>query len=188
MSTSRLVEELGRQIELTGARPVVIAIDGASASGKSTLAEHLAGRLDAGILHMDDFYRDESEAIRRSYDAAAGILRYFDWERLRDEALMPLRAGVPARFRPFDWQRGFGLGQVVAVDAAPVMIVEGVYSARPELRHLIDVTVLVTAADKVRRERRLQRHSPHEWQRRWDDAELLYFAAHHDFDYVVDGG
>ena len=34
----------------------VIAIDGRCASGKSTLAQQLAGLTGAGIIHMDDFF------------------------------------------------------------------------------------------------------------------------------------
>jgi pantothenate kinase-related protein Tda10 len=64
----------GQAIELIGARltgmdvdsPVVVAVDGHSAAGKSTLALRLADKLDAAMVPGDDFYRvmDTAERIR----------------------------------------------------------------------------------------------------------------------------
>ena len=36
--------------------PVIVAIDGRCGAGKSTLAAVLAERLDANLIHMDDFF------------------------------------------------------------------------------------------------------------------------------------
>ena len=45
-----------RALAESGACPVVIAVDGMAASGKTTLAGLLAQRLDAAVVHMDDFF------------------------------------------------------------------------------------------------------------------------------------
>jgi uridine kinase len=119
-------------------RVIVVALDGRSGAGKSTLASATARDLDAAVVHVDDFYRDMPDAERRELSPAEGVDRYFDWQRLRDEALAPLVRREPARFRRFNWIRGQGLTGSVIVEARDVVVVvEGVYSARHVLHHLL---------------------------------------------------
>jgi len=187
-----LTEAMSRRQE--GA--VVVALDGRSGVGKSTLAAAVARDLGAAVVHGDDFYRDMSDADRRALSPAEGVDRYFDWERLRDEALIPLRERRAASFRCFDWAVGHGLGEGMTIEPRDLVIVEGVYSARPELEPLIDLRVLV-ALDEIERGQRLDRraggtdrHAPSAWDARWDAAERVYFDTirpEHEFDLVIDG-
>jgi uridine kinase len=59
-----------------------------------------------------------------------------------------------------------------------VIILEGVYSARPELADLFDLRVLYDSPADVRRRRIVERegmghHS--DWNDRWEEAEQWYF-------------
>lgn len=169
---------------------VVVALDGFSAAGKSTLASLLAGRVDSAVVHGDDFYRDMPEQERLELSPADGIENYFDWRRMRSEALEPLRRGRSATYKPFDWGAGSGLGEQVTVESRPVVVVEGVYSARPELASVVDVAVFVETPERERNVRRALRHDPSEWELRWDAAEQLYFRTIRpveSFDLVVPG-
>lgn len=169
---------------------VVVALDGFSAAGKSTLASLLSGHLDSAVVHGDDFYCDMPEQERLKLAPADGIENYFDWRRMRCEALEPLSKGRSATYRPFDWGAGSGLGEPVTVDARPVVVVEGVYSARPELSSVVDVAVFVETSECERNVRRSLRHDPSEWELRWDAAEQLYFRTVRrveSFDLVVAG-
>jgi len=177
-------------------RVIVVALDGPSGAGKSTLANAIAGDLSAAVVHVDDFYRDMPDADRRELSPLEGVDRYFDWQRLREEALMPLVQREPARFQRFNWSAGQGLIGSVAVEASDVVIVEGVYSARPELEDLVDLKVLVKVADRDRVQRRearlrtVSRHDPRGWDARWDAAERVYFETIRppsNFDLIVAG-
>jgi len=173
--------------------PVVVAVDGRSGSGKSTLARALATELGGVVVEGDDFYRDMPKAERWALDAAEGYLRYFDWERLRAAALEPLLAGRPARYRPFDWPAGGGLAETECeVHPGGVIVVDGVYSGRPELADLVGLTVLVDVADEERQRRLSARgHGNDSWHSRWEAAEDHYFLRvrpAQSFDYVVAGG
>ena len=176
---------------------VVVALDGRSGSGKSTLAAALAGVVDASVVHGDDFYRDLPDEERLRFSPAQGVDRSFDWQRLRAEALMPLVRREPARFGCFDWVAGGGLTGEVTVEPRDVVIVEGVYSARPELDDLLDLRVLVEIRKEERERRRharartVSRDDVVGWDARWDAAERLYFDTirpRHSFDLVVSGG
>lgn len=185
-----LVEDLARSRDTT---PTVVALDGRSGAGKTTLAVSVASRLDATLVTGDDFYRDLSELERLSLNASEGVQLYFDWERLRDEVLGPLRRGRSATYFPFDWVAGHGMTKA-AVHLAPsrFIVLEGVYSARPELAPYVDATVLIETDNEERIKRLAERAHRHaEWATRWDAAEDLYFSAIRSpeaFDLVVGGG
>lgn len=69
------------------------------------------------------------------------------------------------------------------------MVVEGVYTARPELRDLLDLTALIEVPDKERRKRLVRREGGiSDWERQWHRAEDWYFehlAPPHSFDVLL---
>ena len=153
----------------------IIAIDGAGGSGKSTLAAAITGHLgDCGIVHGDDFYRPMPDHERERLDAEQGYHRYFDWQRLRAQVLEPLRAQQTARYQAYDWATGQLAGwQEVAPQG--VIIVEGVYSARPELADCYDLIIYVDTPREVCLQRLQERaENPAEWINRWRAAEDYY--------------
>ncbi len=193
---------------------LVVAIDGHGAAGKSTLAAAVAAATGAALVHTDDFFRADppggpapggqalgGQALggpaaggpEPGGPAAGGqaLGGYYDWRRLRTQALEPLRAGRAAAFRRFDWERGSGLDGRVTVAPAPLILLEGVFSAAPELADLVDRSVFVDTprAERLRRLRR--RVLPDEWDDDWLNAEQAYFGAVRppsSFDLVVRGG
>jgi len=154
MQLSRAADRVFELVSTHPSRPLLIALDGPSAAGTSTLALAVGLRLSASVVAGDDFYRDMPEEQRWTLTAAQGVAEYFDWQRLRHELLEPLRAGRAARYRPFSWRPEGGLDdRVVTVDPAPIVVLEGIYAARPELRDLVDLAVLVeTPADERHRQ------------------------------------
>ena len=82
------------------------------------------------------------------------------------------------------------------VEPHDIVIIEGVYSARPEFDDLLDLKVLVEVADEERdrrryeRRRTVSREDPEGWDARWDAAERVYFDAirtRNTFDLIVSG-
>ena len=172
---------------VTGARPLLVAIDGASGSGKSTLAALVAARLGATIVPSDDFFSaqltDADWAARGPAERAASAM---DWRRLRAEALEPLLAGRPARWYRCDFSAGtrpdgtYGFSAQAEVrEPKPVVLVEGAYACRPELADLIDWSVIVDVPMEVRHRRLARREDARflaAWHARWDAAEQWYFS------------
>src|SRR3954471_22228164 len=72
-------------------RPPIVAIDGRSAGGKSTLAGRLQGAVEgAAVLHTDDI---------------AWWHSMFDWsEQMRAGVLEPLHRGQDVDYRPPGWE------------------------------------------------------------------------------------
>ena len=163
-------------------RPVVIAIDGPSCAGKSILATALALRSEGAVLEGDDFYRQRLPRLtvtqRETMSDGAVVNAVIDWERLRAEALLPLRAGRSATFQPYDWDAHDGrLAPPKIVPAAAVIIVDGVYAARPELADLVDVAVYLGVDPQVRAVRYAERTDDPDWRRFWERGEAHYFRV-----------
>ncbi|MHB8384256.1 MAG: uridine kinase family protein [Candidatus Binataceae bacterium] len=154
---------------------VFVAIDGCGGAGKSTLARGVSNSLaNVSIVRADDFFHPLSQHLPGTPPPAKAYELYFSWERMRDEALAPLRQGKSARYQRHDWTTD-ALGEWVTIEPNPIVIVEGVYSSRPELRDLLDAIIFIDAPREVRRHRMLARdHHDGDWMTPWMAAEDWY--------------
>jgi len=85
-----------------------------------------------------------------------------------------LRAGRTARYQSLDWPTG-QLGAWHEVDPGTMVIVEGVYTARPELAPYYHLTTYVdTPREICLRRMRARGENPEEWIMRWRAAEDYY--------------
>ncbi len=146
--------------------PVIIAIDGRSGAGKTTLAGAVRAELPgARVLHMDDLYP--------GWDGLAAAV-----EILTDDVLAPLRHGRPGRYRRFDWHAMAYAEEHRIPAATPVLVVEGCGATVGDAGRLTDLRIWVTAATGVRKARGLTRDhgdfAPH-WQA-WAAQEDRLFA------------
>ena len=156
-------------------RPLSVAIDGRSGTGKSTLAAVLAADLGATLVEGDDFYAGGTSI--REEPPACLVRSCIDWVRQR-AVLESLRAGHRASWRAFDWETFDGrlLDEPTCIEPRQIIILEGVYSARPELADLIDLSVLLKVDEPVRQARLLAREGEMgAWEYQWQAAEDFYF-------------
>ena len=182
-----------RASEVSAGRPLVVGIDGCSGSGKSTLAARLVEALGAGaepieavVVEGDDFDAGgtATQWDRRTAEEKAD--QVIAWCRQR-AVLEGLRGWGVAAYHPFDWDSDDWdrdpppfTDEPITVEAAPVVILEGAYSCRPELHDLLDLTVLLDVPTAVRRARLLAREGDEyraDWESRWSEAEDHYFGA-----------
>ncbi len=137
-----------------------IAITGGSGSGKSWLARRLKRRLGkrAGILALDDFYRDRSALPPRqrrafNFDQPAAI----DWPLFR-RCLEAIRRGETVLLPRYDFATHARRSRPRIWHARPVVLLDGLWLLhRPALRRLYALSVFVDCPDDVRCERRLAR-------------------------------
>lgn len=127
--------------------PVIIAVDGRSGAGKTTLAVELAARLRAhhkvSLFHLEDIYP--------GWDGlAAGVERYVS------TVLIPLSRGEAATWTSWDWENHYD-GEARVTLPAEIVIVEGVGAAAEAARPMLDAVVWAESPDDVRRTRALDR-------------------------------
>lgn len=137
------------------AHAIRVAVDGPDAAGKTTLADELeialndAGR-DVVRASADGFHRPRVERYRLGPDSPEGYYEdSFDYRALRASLLDPLGPGGSLEYRPAvfdvradgpvdaDWMRA---------SVRSVLLVDGVFLLRPELRGAWDFTVFVSAS------------------------------------------
>jgi energy-coupling factor transporter ATP-binding protein EcfA2 len=163
----------------------VLAVDGPSGAGKTTLAEAVRRALEAApdspgrrcgpsagpvfVVHLDNLYP--------GWDGlAAGVTRLVEW------VLRPLAEHRPVRYRRYDWAREQDAEWIdVPTDPAPaVLIVEGAGAGSLPCAPYLSLLVWLDAPVAVRFERGMARdgeaYRPH-WQR-WAEQENRHFAEH----------
>ena len=155
---------------------VLIAIDGQSASGKSTAAKLLAERLGATVFHMDDFFLQPHMRTPERLAAPGGNV---DIERFVRDVLPHLLAGEPVSLERYDCHLD-ELLPPVEIAPRPVSIIEGAYSLHPLLNQHYDVRVFYQIAPALQRARILSRNGEEMLQlfeSRWIPLEHEYFSA-----------
>jgi para-aminobenzoate synthetase len=183
----------------TRSRPIVVALDGGSGAGKSTLARSIQAQVETALIPIDDFFAADIPDSRWDEFSVEERLRHvFDWHRLRESALEPLLAGEPAHWYDFDFVSGlrpdgtYGmLTDPTIREPANVILLEGAYTAGPELADLVDLAILVDVPVEERHVRLKAREDTEfleQWHRRWDPVESYYFSLvrpRSSFDLVV---
>ncbi|WP_395155733.1 uridine kinase [Ilumatobacter sp.] len=187
-----LIDRLRR--DLAVGSPVFVAIDGRSGSGKSSLSEavvdalSLSGSLDpmVTVIEGDQFYAGGSAEAWDSRPVAERADRVIDWRR-QYRLLSQLRSKGVGSWRPFDWDADDWDSDDVPLRTEPsrsviasVVVLEGAYSARPELHDLLDLRVLLEVPTDVRRRQLLERDGAEyrsDWEARWSAAEDHYFGS-----------
>lgn len=181
--------ELIRERSVDCARPYIIAIDGRSGVGKSTLAKQLAGLLDASILEGDDFYSGGIEVRNDGPQERAS--NCIDLKQIND-LLIQLRRNEVASYRAFDWDSFDGTFSSLTTLVKPVslLLIEGVYTGSLILRDLIDIRILLRTSDEERTRRLINREGTlGPWEVQWHEAEQYYFqnvAQSEIFDVIID--
>lgn len=156
--------------------PVLVAIEGGSASGKTTLSQLLSRVYDCNVFHMDDFFLRPEQRTEARFAQAGGNI---DHERFREEVLLPLSQGKTVKYRAFDCST-FTLRPAVEIAPKGLNIIEGAYSMHPQLAQYYDFSVFLSITPQLQRKRIEKRNSPDMAQRffnTWIPLERTYFEA-----------
>ena len=155
-------------------QPVLIAIDGRCASGKTTLAALLQQAIGCNVVHMDHFFLQPHQCSPQRY-AQPG--ENIDHERFLQEVLLPLTQMQPLSYRPFDCHR-MDFGPAIELPAKPVTVIEGSYACHPALRNDYTLRIFLTVDPQVQLERIRNRNGESAvaaFRERWIPLEERYF-------------
>jgi uridine kinase len=180
--------------------PILIALDGGSGAGKSTIASMIAKELDTALIPLDDFFSANiPDSQWDDFTVEEKLEHVFDWNRVRQQVLEPLLKGMPASWYSFDFQSGLRADGTYGMETepkermpAPVILIEGAYSSSPQLADLVDFAVLLDVPMEERYARLAAREDPDflkTWHRRWDEVETYYFEQvrlRSSFDLIVE--
>lgn len=155
----------------TSARPIILAIVGDSAAGKTTLSRGIAqilGQDDVSVLCTDDYHRyNRQQRKELGITPLNPACNYLD---VMAQHLQLLRAGKPILKPHYDHQRGdFGPPQYIVPQ--PFLIVEGLLGmCWQEMRNAYSVRVYLNPPETLRRRWKIRRDVT---QRGYKEAEVL---------------
>ena len=166
-----------------------LAVEGGSASGKSTLGRILEKIYGCRVFHMDDYFlRPEQRTPKRLAEPGGNV----DRERFLSEILAPMAEGRPIEYRPYNCSTG-ELDPVISADITPLTVIEGAYSMHPELCGYYDLSVFLCVSPDTQRQR-ISKRNPKLADRffnEWIPMEEAYFDAFNvvnKCDYLLDNG
>lgn len=145
----------------------VLAVDGPSGAGKTTLAACVAAQVGAGLFHMDDIYPGWTGLER-------GAQSLVDW------VLRPLSEHRPAVWHRYDWYAG-RYAEARTIRVGQPLVVEGVGAYSRQSAPFLHLTVWVEAAASERRTRVESRDgdSTAETWDLWAAQERAFHTRHH---------
>jgi uridine kinase len=195
MKRSQLLEELVQRIvHIERPHPIRVAIDGVDAAGKTTLAEELVTPIQARgrpviRASIDSFHNPAHLRYQRGSTSPEGYYHdSFNCPALMGGLLAPLGMGGSRRYRSvvFDFRTDSEIQVTPHVaEAHAVLLFDGVFLLRPELRGYWDFTIFVEAFD-VTLVRAQQRDLPlfgnvsdvtQRYQQRYIPGQKLYLEA-----------
>ena len=130
--------------QIVSGRPVVLAVDGRSNAGKTTLAARICGAVPGSVVvHTDDIAWEHSR---------------FGWaDPLTDGILVPARQGRAVSYRPPRWAEHGREGSINVPAGCPLLVIEGDGAGRREVGHLIDALIWVQSDEREAGRRALAR-------------------------------
>ncbi|MDE7161970.1 MAG: ECF transporter S component [Anaeroplasmataceae bacterium] len=172
-NSKKLIQQLQEQ-STKGEGCFIIAIDGMSGSGKTTLAEELAKKLDANLVHMDDFYLPKNKRPEHFLDIPGS---HMDFVRIKTEVLDHIHDSVV--YKKFNCaSQEFSSEETL--ESKKVWIIEGSYSLHPSLGKYYQYAIFKKIEDSIQ-QKRIQHRNPTQYDdfmNTWIPLENRYFKEY----------
>jgi uridine kinase len=193
-----LYEEIRSRIQTrTADMPFVIGINGIDASGKTTFAESLSRFLltkgySTQLVHVDDFHNEKAIRYCDGDEASNFYRRSFNFERLESLILKPIVeiGHLDTELILLDLESDqYSLKRQYKVSPSTIVIVEGVFLFKRELRHYFDLAIFLHSSFEtaMQRARCRDKHIPvnaieERYTKKYHAGQKLYFALEHPYD------
>jgi hypothetical protein len=145
----------------TSSRPVVLAVDGRSNAGKTTLAARIRQVVPgSAVVHTDDIAWKHSR---------------FGWAALLIEGILePVHQGRAVSYRPPRWVEHGREGSIEVPATCALLVIEGDGAGRKEVTHLLDALIWVQSDEREAERRVLGRiGKPNEAPTLWHHREWM---------------
>ncbi len=160
----------------------MLAVDGVDGAGKTTFADALEPVLQDRGVHVvrasiDGFHRPRADRYARGRDSAEGYYRdSFDLEALRTLLIEPFRSGAEeVVVTAFDHASDAPAERrATGIPRDAVLVIDGVFLHRPELRGLWHSSVWLEVDDAVRDARLAARDGAGSLAPRYSDGQAIY--------------
>lgn len=156
----------------------ILAIDGNSAAGKSSLAELLSETLELPVISMDDFFLQAHQRTSHRLQEVGGNI---DYERFYHEVVQAITNGTNIVYQVFDCSC-MQLAETKSIDCRKGLIIEGCYSHHPYFKEYANLKIFM-GIDKIQQKERILKRNGEKMLKRfvgeWIPKEDAYFEMYH---------
>lgn len=154
---------------------IAIAVDGMSCSGKTTFSTYLQNYLYARVIHMDDFFLQDSQRSERRLNEIGGNL---DYERFYREVVKPIQNHQAIHYHQYNCQTKVFTKKSIPEDYH-LLVIEGAYALREEFQAIYDLSYLffIDADEQLKRIKSREPRLYHRFIEEWIPMENRYIEA-----------
>lgn len=161
-------------------KTILVAIDGKSTGGKTTLGKYLSKIYDSNLYHMDDFFL---QGFQRTKERMSEIGGNVDYERFLKEVITPILEFKEVSYTPFDCST-FTLryDKTLHLPHKRLNIIEGLYSQHPYFNNPYSLKIFMDIEDNKQLERLSLRENDDKLAKfieLWIPKENAYFKKYH---------
>ena len=175
-------------------RVFVLGVDGLGGSGKTTYALLLKNVLKnegihVEVLHIDDFIHPKEiryDSSKLDWECYYNLQWRYDY--LRMEILTPIQSGsmINKDIELYDKQNDSYIGKHITLTTDSILMIEGVFLQRSELRSYFDYVIYIDANKESRLQRVIERDTYigdeksiiEKYEKRYFPAEDQYILEH----------
>lgn len=172
-----IINKINEKIDsLSDEKVVVVAIDGMSASGKTTLADTLSKRYNTDIIHMDDFFLPLNLRTTERFIEIGGNVHY---ERFKEEVVSHINLFESFSYKIFDCSMMDYDGNR-NIGKSKLRIVEGSYSQHPYFEDYADLKIFCRTSSEEQINRIINRNGAEKaihFKNEWIPLENKYFES-----------
>lgn len=158
--------------------PVLVAIDGRCASGKTTLGKYLQQMFECNLFHMDDFFlRGEQRTPERLAEIGGNV----DYERFLETVLEPVQKKQNVIYQPFGCKER-KLTDAYEIPYKKLNIIEGSYSMHPYFKNPYDLWIFMNIQPEEQMKNIIKRNGAEkveDFKKKWIPKEEAYFEKFH---------
>ncbi len=120
---------------------LMIAIDGRTGAGKTTISKYLHTKFGGNLFHLDDFYLQSHQRTEARLREVGGNV---DYERFLEEVLLPVQRKEIVHYRPFNYHTmDFDAKFARDIPVKRLNIIEGTYCLHPYFGNPYDLRIFM---------------------------------------------
>lgn len=170
----KVVKKIESILKESDDNPVIIAIDGKCASGKTTLGYYLKEYFNCNLFHMDDFFLQNYQRTKERMSEVGGNV---DYERFKSEVIIPIREHKSVMYREFKCNKKEIL-EGHKIEFKRLNIIEGSYSQHPYFEDIYNLRIFTKISYEKQIERIRKRNGEQMLKKfidEWIPKENAYF-------------
>ena len=173
----KILKDINNLLDNSDKDVILVAVDGPSASGKSSIGNFINDNFICNVFHMDDFFLPHHKKTAERLGQPGGNV---DYERVEKELISNILKPENFTFNVYDCS-SLSMLESGKVFHKRLNVVEGVYAMHPALEDYYDYKIYMDVSPDKQEVRILERNGETKLERyksEWIPLENTYFDTY----------